>query len=250
MNQFKALGAVLLFSFLFSFTVQAQHNSYKKGTIIVNEKKTIDAYIQIDFRYPQRFQSSISYISHEDYEKLQQSGKIKGKAKKNLKPKEIVGFDLEEGKSFRTVKYTDLSSNTKLGMIPKKLCLERLVNGKIDVYKFYSHTTGQISYEIIGAINASKDENDDSILIDYIQDNFQLLVQKDSNNPKNLMAVSLLNYFGDNDTVKENYTKNHYGFRDEFTAKQSGVIVNRKLEAAFLRLLQDYDPAARGQLSK
>jgi len=249
MKNLKVLCAGLLFTFLFSFSAQAQHNNYEKGTILVNEKKTIDAYIQIDFRFPQRFQSSITYISPEAYEKFQQSGKLKGKAQEKLKPKDIIGFDLEEGKSFRTVKYTDLNSTTKLGMIPKKMCLEKVVDGKIDLYKMYSHTTGKISYEIIGAINASKDENDDSIIIDYIQDNFQLLVQKDSDNPKNLMSVSLLNYFGDNEAVKENYTQNHYGFRDEFTEKK-GVIVGKKLESAFLRLLQDYDSSAAGQLSK
>lgn len=250
MNKLKAFYTGLFFTFLFSFSTQAQENNYKKGTIIVDQKKSINAYIQIDFRYPQRFQSSVTYLSPEAFEKLQQGEKLKGKDKKTFKPKEIIGYDLGEGKSFRTVKYTDLSSTSKLGMIPKKLCLEQVVDGKIDMYKMYSHTTGKISYEIIGAINASKDEKDENILIDYLQDNFQLLVQKDSDNPKNLMAVSLLNYFGDNETVKENYTKNQYGFRDEFTEKQSGVIVDKKFETAFLRLLQDYDQGVSGQLSK
>ena len=108
-------------------------------------------------------------------------------------------------------------------MLPKKLCLEQVVDGKIDVYKMYSHTTGQISYEVIDAINASKDMDDENILIDYLQDNFQLLVQKDTDNPRNLMAVNLLNYIGDNKRVKENYTKNHYGFRDEFSQRLFGI---------------------------
>ena len=47
----------------------------------------------------------------------------------------------------------------------------------------------------------------------------------------------------------ENYTKNHYGFRDEFTDEGNGI-VNKKLEISFLRLLEDYDPGAKGQLSK
>ena len=94
----------------------------------------------------------------------------------------------------------------------------------------------------------SKKEGDDH-LIDYIQNNFQLLVQKDTDNPKNLMAINLLNYIGDDERVKVNYTKNHYGFRDEFTDEGNGI-VSKKLEASFLRLLEDYDPRVGAQLSK
>lgn len=249
MNKIKALCAGLLFTFLFSFTVQAQRNAYKKGTIIVDQKKTIDAYIQMDFRFPQRFQSSITYISPEAYENFQQSGTLKEKAKESFKPKKIVGFDLEDGRSFRTVKYTDLSRNSTSVKVPEKLCLEQVIDGKINLYKMYSHTTGEVSQELSKVVLDSKTEGDE-LLIDYLKDNFQLLVQKDSDNAKNLMVVSLLNYFGDNETVKENYTNNQYGFRDEFIEKQSGVIVDKKFETAFLRLLQDYDPVVSGQLSK
>lgn len=64
------------------------------------------------------------------------------------------------------------------------------------------------------------------------------------------MAVNLLDCFGDNTIVKENYTNNHYGFRDEFTGKSNGVIVNQKLESALLKRLHDYNPSSSGQLSK
>ena len=148
MTKLKVICPLFILVFLFSFSIQAQEDNFKKGTIVLNKKKTVEAYISLDFRFPQRFQSSITYISPEDYDKLQQTGKLKGKSKKSIKPKDIIGFDLENGAAFRTVTYMDLGKAGTIGMIPKKLCLEKRVEGKIDVYKLYSHTTGKISYEL------------------------------------------------------------------------------------------------------
>lgn len=248
MTKLRSIYGLLIVMFLFSFNATGQKDNYEKGTIILNKKKNIEAYISIDFRFPQQFQTLITYISVEDYEKFQQTGNLKKKSKKSIKPKDVVGFDLEEGTTFRTIEYMDLSESGTIGMIPKKLCLEKRIEGKIDVYKLYSHTTGKISDELAKVILDSQTEGDDH-LIDYIENNFQLLVQKDSDNPKNLMAINLLNYIGDNDQVKQNYTKNHYGFRDGFTDDGEGI-VSKKLETSFLRLLKDYDTASSGQLSK
>jgi hypothetical protein len=56
------------------------------------------------------------------------------------------------------------------------------------------------------------------------------------------MHINLLNYIGDNARVKENYTNNHYGLRDQFTESQKmGKYVNKKYEAAFLRMVNDYN---------
>jgi len=250
MRNLHVLCTGLVFTLLFSFTVSSQQNSYKKGTIIVNQKKSIDAFIEVDFRLPQRFQSSITYVSPENYEKLQRGEKIKGKSKKTMKPKDIIGFDLDDGTSFRTVSYTDMSSNSSVGPMPIKLCLQRVVDGKIDLYKMFSATTGNVSHDIKSVMNLSEVEDDDNILIDYVQDNFQLLVQKNEGTVKNLMSVSLLNYFGDNSKVKENYIENQYGFRDEFNQQSNSPIVNHNLEAALLRLLNDYESVDSGQLTK
>lgn len=248
MTQLKTLFGLFIVLFLFSFNTQAQLNNFEKGTITTNKNKTIEAYIEIDYRFPQHFQASITYVSINDYDKYQQNGKLKGKSKKRLKPQNIVGFDLENGKIFRTVKYMDHGKLGTIGMTPKDLCLEKRVDGKINVYKLYSHTTGKTSQELASVIMNSKKDGDE-VLIEYIQNNFQLLVQKDSDSPKNLMEVSLLNYIGDNKRVKENFTKNHYGFRDELTDDGTSI-VNKKLEVNFLRLLEDYEGKVPSKLSK
>jgi hypothetical protein len=54
-----------------------------------------------------------------------------------------------------------------------------------------------------------------------------------------------LNYIGDNPRVKENYDNNHYGLRNQFAEKQKmGKYVNKEYEAAFLRMVNDYNQDA------
>ena len=239
MKNLISLAVCFVLGFLFMASVSAQ-SIYQKGTIQIGKKKQIDAYIAIDYRYPQRFQNSLTYITPKDYAKFQKKGKLKNSMKVKLKLKDFKGFTLDNGQKFTVVKYVDLTKKN-LGMLPKRLCLEQIADGTIDAFKMYSRTTGKISYELSDVVFESK-KNGDQILIDYIQDNFQILLQKESKNPKNIMHVNLLNFIGDNDQVKTNYEGNHYGFRNQFTERQKfGIIVNQKYEAALLRMLQDYN---------
>ena len=234
MKNTKTLLSLLLILFI-STEIIAQ-GLYQKGTLQTKKGKTEEAYIQIDFEYPQRFQQNITYITPKDYEKYQKSGKIKGSMKNKLNPGDLQGFTLESGKVFKTVRYADLTGKA-IKMIPKKMCLEQISGGKILMYKLYSRTTGSINHELADMIFENRPE-----LIKYIQDNFQLLIKKDKKNPTNIMHINLLNYIGDNAKVKENYNNNHYGLRNQFTEKQKmGKYVNKEYEAAFLRMVNDYN---------
>ena len=174
-----------------------------------------------------------------DYEKYTKTGKLKGKMKQKMEPKHLEGFTLEDGRVFKTVWYSDLTGRA-IKMLPKRMTLEEVAHGRILMYKLYSRTTGRINHELADMVF-----DDPQKLIDYIQDNFQLLIQKDSNNPKNVMHVNLLNFIGDNPRVKENYDNNQYGLRNQFTERQKmGIYVNKEYEAAFLRMLADYNQEA------
>ncbi len=239
LNRLLISLSLLLF---FSLGAQAQ-GLYQKGKIQISKKKQIEAYIQIDYRYPQRFQEDITYITPKVFAKWQKKGKrLKSKNKIKLKLKNFESFSLDNGQNFRVVKYADLTKK-KLGMLPKRLCLEEIALGKIRAYKFYSHTTGKISHELADVVMDSKIKGD-YLLIDYIQDNFQILVQKTElhKNPRNLQHANLLTLIGDNERVLTNYQNNEYGFRNQFTERQKfGVIVNKNYEAAFLSMVKDYN---------
>ncbi len=227
------------FSFLFAMAGTQAQALYQKGTLHLKKGKTEEVYIEIDFEYPQRFQQGITYIAPDDYEKFIKSGKLKGNMKQKMEPKHLEGFTLEDGRVFSTVWYSDLTGKT-IKMIPKRMILEEVAHGRILMYKLYSRTTGKINHELADMIF-----EDRANLVNYIQDNFQLLILKDKKNPTNIMHINLLNYIGDNPRVKENYDNNHYGLRNQFTEKQKmGKYVNKEYEAAFLRMVNDYNQDA------
>ncbi|MDH5413600.1 MAG: hypothetical protein OEW87_05630 [Flavobacteriaceae bacterium] len=231
LKSLMGLIAVLLF-----VTNMNAQDLYQKGELVFKKGKTEEAYIQINFEFPQRFQQNITYITPKDYAKYEKTGKLKGSMKNKLNPNDVIGYNLDNGKVFRTVRYADLTGRA-IKMIPKKMCLEQISDGKILMYKLYSRTTGRINHELADMIFENRSE-----LINYIQDNFQLLILKDKKNPTNVMHINLLNYIGDNARVKENYTNNHYGLRDQFTERQKmGKYVNKEYEAAFLRMVNDYN---------
>ena len=227
---------VTLLAMLFLTLGVCAQGLYKRGEIILKNGKSKEAFVQIDFRFPQRFQNSITYMTPDSFEKYQEKGKIKSKKKIKLQPKDIKGFNLDDGTVFKTVKYADLTGKT-LKMIPKKLCLEQVSEGKIKMFKLYSRTTGKINLELADMVFREPQE-----LISYIQNNFQLLIQKESKNPKNVMHINLLNFIGDNTVVKDNYDNNFYGLRNQFTERQKmGKYVNKKYETSFLKMLNDYN---------
>ncbi len=228
----------ILFTIAFLFSVASVHAQalFQKGTLHLKKGKTTEVYIEIDFEYAQRFQQGITYMSIKDFEKYTKTGKLKGKMKQKMEPKHLEGFTLEDGRLFKTVWYADLTGKA-IKMIPKRMILEQVANGTIMMYKLYSRTTGRINQELADMVFEDKQN-----LIAYIQDNFQLLIQKDSDKPKNVMHINLLNFIGDNPRVKENYVNNQYGLRNQFTEKQKmGKYVNKEYEAAFLRMLNDYN---------
>ncbi len=61
-------------------------------------------------------------------------------------------------------------------------------------------------------------------------------------NPKNIMHINLMNLVGDNETVKDNYDNNHYGFQKQFVENsKKGVFVHILFEQAFLKMINAYN---------
>lgn len=228
-----------------TFSANAQEE-FLKGTIQVDKKKTIEAYILLDFTKPQNFQKVITYLEPKGYEKYKAGGKLK-KLKETFKAKEIAGFNLDDGRTFKTVKYVDLTKEG-MGMMPQKLCLEQIADGKVDMFKYYSHTgsTGSVgvsklSYELQDVIRESK-KSGQKVLIDYIQNNFQLLAQKEHKMPKNVYSMNMLNLIGDNAEVKKNYDNNAYGVQGYITGDiKPGMLAHQLVEAAFQKMISDYN---------
>lgn len=234
MKNYQAI--LFAFTFLFAITNVKAQALYQKGTLHLKKGKTQEVFIELDYEYPQRFQQGITYLSPDDFEKYTKTGKLKGNMKQKMEPKHLEGFTLEDGREFKTVWYSDLTGKA-IKMLPKRMTLEQVAQGRIIMYKLYSRTTGRINQELADMVFEDRQK-----LIAYIQDNFQLLIMKNSDKPKNVMHINLLNFIGDNPRVKDNYVNNHYGLRNQFTEEQKmGKYVNKEYEAAFLRMVEDYN---------
>lgn len=242
----KVFKNLFLLIFLTSFALQAQKNNFVKGTVLMSKKKKIEAYILVDFTRPQNFQKQISYITPKDYQKFQSGKKLKS-VREDIKAKDIYGFDLTDGRSFRTVKYVDLTKEGA-GMLPKKLCLQQIFDGKIDMFKYYQHTgplgsvgVSKLSNTLSEVIRESK-KSGDQILIDHIESNFQLLAQKEHKMPKNVFAMNILGLIGDNPAVKQNYDNNHYGVQAYISGDLiPGLLAHENIEAAFAKMVGEYN---------
>ncbi len=237
----KICKLITITAFIFlGITVKAGDKipgKYEKGTITLSNGKTKEAYIHMDYFYPQRFQTELTYLDEKGYKDYQKGKKVK-KSIIKLKLKEIDGFSLENGKKFKKVKYANMLATKTLDMIPKYLLLEVVAEGKVTIYKKHYRTTGRVYDIVLKAYNNGGQE-----FIDFQNDNFELLYQKDkTKNPKNMITVNLKTLIGDNEEVLTNYNNNHYGFQSEFTKERDfAANVHTPYLETLLKLLEDYN---------
>lgn len=239
----KHLPKALFFLLLFSFASNAQEK-YHKGILQINSKKSKEAYILIDYVNPQKFQKTITYIDPVVYEKYQFTGKVKSSAKKTFEAKNILGFTLEDGRKFKTIKYRKPTKGLKKTLAPK-YCLEQKIEGAIEVFKFYSHTNGgKVTPELLDAMHENLSGNS-SALIDYLANNFKLIVKKgEKGTTKNILRMDLMNLIADNSQIVKHYENDDYKVKELLAEdKNEYFLANPKIEAALLQMISEYNTA-------
>ncbi len=220
---------------------------YYKGTYTLKKGKVREGYIFINDCKPHLFQQSLRVIDKKAYAKYKKGKRIKKKAIEKFKVKEIKAFALENGRKFRQVKYVNLASTTKIGMLPKRFLLEVAADGDITVFKkFYRTDNGIIDGPVMDSKLVGGPEH-----TDFMKSNFQVLIQKDkSKNPKNIRSVNIKNYFGDNDEILQKYQDGHYEFRNQLQRNASfGFNCDIPFLNALLELTNDYNNGINTELS-
>ncbi len=227
-----------------SFSSNAQEKYYK-GTIQISSKKSKEAYILIDATNPQNFQKTITYVEPVYYEKYKFTGKVKKTAKKTLESKNVIGFTLENGRKFKTIKYRKPTTGLKSTLAPQ-YCLEQLSEGPIELYKLRSHTDGgKVTPELLDAMHESL-SGDRTALLEYIENNFIIIAQKGKKglkaNTKNILRVDLMNLIGDNQMIVKNFENNHYGLKELLISEKNEYYqANPEMEAALKHLVAEYN---------
>ena len=244
-NLQKRFGAapllIVLFSFAFtSVTAQLKTPSsvgkYEKGTLTLNKGKEIEGYIYIDMMNPQEFQKRVNVINEKTYQAFLKGKKI-NKDIEVYKVKDLESFTLENGKKFKKAKYVNIFATRKQDMLPKNLMLEVAAEGKITVFKKYHHTQGFVSGHL-----PDRTEVNDAEYAEWMENNFEILYQKEGEGSKNMSVINIKALVGDNEKVLENYNNDHYGFQTLFV-KGPAFESSFQTDAleAFTKMVEDYN---------
>ncbi|MFT6994000.1 MAG: hypothetical protein ACJA1P_000729 [Maribacter sp.] len=219
-------------------------SNYEKGTITFKNGKTAETYIYIDHCNPNRHQQGLSTVSEKNYIAYSEGKKIKSKDIETYKPKDILGYVLENGKEYRQIKYSNMLSTKKTDMIPKRYFLEVVADGDITLFKKHYRTENGFIYK---PVSESKFDGGPEHL-EFMVKNFELLFQKDKeSNPKNIRNTNLKEVFGDNTEVLKKFQDGDYAFREQFQ-RQATFAVNcdHPFMDALLEMVNEYNGIPSG----
>ena len=235
------LMLAVLFSLTFNLT-KAQLRTpssvwtYEKGTVTLKDGKEIEGYIYMDMMNPQEFQKRVHLIDDSTYAAYK-AGEDVFKDAVVYDADDMQSFTLENGKKFKQERYVNLFAKRKQDQIPKNLMLEVVTEGKITVLKKYHHTQGIVTSHLPDRTKVS-----DADYVKWMENNFEILAQKEGEEAKNMSSFNIKKLVGDNRTVLTNYAKNKYGFRDLFV---KGPVFESSFQMdtleAFTRMVEDYN---------
>ena len=210
--------------------------TYEKGTVTLMNGEEIEGYIYMDMMNPQEFQKRVNLIDEKTY-KAYKAGEDVDKEAVVYDANDLQSFTLENGKKFKQAKYANLFAKRKQDQIPNKLMLEVATEGKITVFKKYYHTQGIVTSHLPDRTKVS-----DADYVKWMENNFEILAQKEGEDAKNMSSFNIKKLVGDNKTVLTNYAKNVYGFRDLF---MKGPVFETSFQMdtleAFTRMVEDYN---------
>lgn len=234
-------ATVLLALISFTFTnaqlrTPSSVGKYEKGTVTLNNGDKVEGYIFIDMMNPQEFQKRVNVIGEKAYTAFS-AGENVDKSVVVYDANDLQSFTLNNGKKFKKAMYVNLLAKRKQDMIPNNLMLEVATEGKITVFKKYHHTQGFVSSRL-----PDRTKVNDADYAKWQENNFEILAQKEGEEPKNMSTINLKSLFGDNKTVLMDYAKNKYGFRDLFVKGPvfESSFQNDTLEA-FTKIVEDYN---------
>ena len=235
------LMLVVLFSLTFNHT-KAQLKTpssvwkYEKGTVTLKNGKEVEGYIYMDMMNPQEFQKRVNLIDEKAFEAYKE-GEDVDKDAVVYDASDLQSFTLENGKKFKQALYANLFAKRKQDQVPRKMMLEVAAEGKITVLKKYHHTQGIVTSHL-----PDRTKVNDADYVKWMDNNFEILAQKEGEDAKNMSSFNIKKLVGDNKTVLTNYAKNKYGFRDLFI---KGPVFESSFQMdtleAFTRMVEDYN---------
>ncbi len=218
--------SVLMCGFFSSQAQKELSDSQFRGKIMLKNGDAKEGIIEFrgDADSPWSKQVKIFYITEEIFKKE----KIKNKEIEKFTPKDLKGFYVGQ-RYFEVVKYADLSA-VGAAMMPKMYFLEKFVDGKISIYRFYrspGNVTIAMGEEEIAEAERFEEE---------CRTNPDLLIRLDDGKLKNVSDIDIYKYISECENVVSKYKAGEYGLKptDKDNKKGVGKFASRLLDASVL----------------
>lgn len=239
-------AAVLLFFGKLSGQIEMAPDQFKGYLILDKKGKKREGVIELNsLKNPWENQRRVKFIEEKAFE----GKKLKDKDKEEFKPKDIEGFVIGD-RVFETQKYTDLGSAvegdqvnrvTGLASLGSALTknehfLERITQGAITLYKFYSEPPAVKAA-------ANKDQSD---ALDQMEENsrrhYDILVKKGDEKLRNFKNINMEEYFSDCPEVWKKYQDGGYKMEPKgLKGLLSKALPGDLLQEMALEMVNDYN---------
>jgi len=232
-----AFGCIV--SLAFTTTYDPKPGQYK-GEIIQRSGKNLIGYVDLNGsdKEPWKNQKSVKFFT----EDAAADGKVKGKEMQKFKPKDCAGYTFE-GRTFDSRELSLDKVLTGIGMGKKGHFLEKLVDGKVELYKVYATPE-----ELIGFVT-EEDKIKHREECERIIENPDMIMEKDGDWYA-LGNSDLRDMIGDCETVLEKYHNGDYGFtptNPDAETKVGKLIANasmmEKAREVLPEIIADYNSA-------
>ncbi|GEM_PF-1669428 len=226
---------------LFALSATAQYEldaDEFKGEIYLNKGGSRPGYIDMkgSDRSPWANQQSVKFFSEEALA----DGKVKGKEKEKFKPKALKGY-LAGERYFESIKISASKVSTGIGIASQKF-VERLADGKINLYKLYEAPDPAGVY--VGEEEIAAHEAD----LERMRNEPLYVLQKDGGKYTLMRKINLSDWLSDCPEVLEKYESGGYGIEPFNKNASTGIgksIANKvnaeNMEMILPEILKDYN---------
>ncbi|MGJ3236507.1 hypothetical protein [Marivirga sp.] len=184
---------------------------------------------------PAAIQRELQVADKEYYESRVKEGKrIQFRKLESYKPKKVEYVKIENGPTFRTSKYADLSE-LGLGSIPKNYLLHELAGGKLQIYMLY------FDDYVVPGVEVDRQEQ-----LAKIVENADIIIAKGDETGKNLEATKIDNFISDNEQIYQAYQNGEY---PEVKAAYGSMLKGEAYDPlnnldALIKIVNDYNQSS------
>ena len=216
---------------LFISSIFAQRE-VKEVTVHLNDGTTVEGLMTPNTMYPWEDQKSISIFD----ESLRNEKRIKKKQKTKYKAKDIAAYEYD-GRYFESKKVSVAGrgdNEGKFSAIPRMALIEKLEEGKINVYMAYAYPP-----KVVSGITLEEVYEDLRSHPEYF------LMKESDGKVKTMHSANIEKWIKDSDVTSQNYADGAYGNFKKKKGKKLGNFLKGQMDnekpSMIIQIISDYN---------